>query len=196
MTREPSGYERALDLFEGVVVGVPENAWSLPSPCEGWTAGDLLGHVIGGQLEIIALVGREEPPDAADAPGRLVGPDPVASWRRARAACAAALTPEALATPIPFGGFGELPLRDLLDTYVLELLVHAWDLARAAGLPVRLDPDLVHRASATAQVIGTTMRKEGLLGPALTPPRGAGELTRLLAFLGRDEGSFPERASG
>lgn len=196
MTRDPSGYQRALDLFEGVVVGVPEDAWDLPSPCAAWSARDLLGHVIGGQLEIIALTGGEEAPDPVDDPGRLAWPDPVAAWLRARAACAAALTPEALATPIRFGGFGELPLRDLLDTYVLELLVHAWDLARAAGLPVRLDPDLVHRASATAQVIGTSMRKEGLIGPALTPPRGAGELTRLLAFLGRDESAFPEAPEG
>jgi uncharacterized protein (TIGR03086 family) len=195
MTRETGGYQRALDLFEGVVLSVPRDAWELPSPCAGWTARDLLGHVIDGQLEIIALAEGGRPPDAVADPGSLAGADPVASWRRARAACAAALTPRALATLIPFGGFGELPLRDLLDTYVLELLVHAWDLARAAGLPVRLDADLVHRASATAQVIGAGMREQGLIGPALTPPRGSGELTRLLAFLGRDESAFPEAAA-
>ena len=187
MTAEPSGYERALDLFEAVVVGVPADGWDSPSPCAGWSALDVIGHVIEGQREIIALASQEEPPAPVDEPGKLAGDDPLESWREARAECAASLTERALARPIPFGGFGELPLRDLLDTYVLELLVHAWDLAKANGQPVRLDGDLVHHAFNTAQVVGGSMRAEGLIGPALTPPHGANELTRLLAFLGRLE---------
>ncbi|GAA3210203.1 TIGR03086 family metal-binding protein [Actinocorallia longicatena] len=187
MTAEPSGYERALDLFEAVVRGVPCDGWDSPSPCAGWSARDVIGHVIEGQREIIALAAAEEPPAAVDEPGKLTGPDPLESWREARTQCAEALTEQALARPIPFGGFGELPLRDLLDTYVLELLVHAWDLARSNGQAVRLDGDLVHHAFNTAQVVGASMRSQGLIGPALVPPRGAGELTRLLAFLGRRE---------
>lgn len=197
MTREPSGYERALDLFEGVVSGVPADGWDRPSPCELWTARDVAGHVIGGQREIIALTVSADPPDAAEDPGQFASDDPLRAWKSARAECGAALTAEALARPIPFGGFGELPLRDLLDTYVLELLVHAWDLAQATGQDVSLDSDLVHRAFATAQVIGASMRAEGLIGPALIPPRGSDELTRLLAFLGRrpdDRVSDPQDA--
>lgn len=185
MSREPGGYVRALDLFEGVVAGVDAEGWEAPSPCTDWTARDVAGHVIGGQREILALARGVEPPDVADDPGSYAGPEPVLAWLRGRRECEAALTEEALLRPIPFGGLGELPLRDLLDTYVLELLVHAWDLAQATKQPVRLDPDLVHHAFATAQVVASTMRSEGLLGPALTPPQGADELTRLLAFLGR-----------
>jgi uncharacterized protein (TIGR03086 family) len=185
MSREPSGYARALDLFQSVVAGVDPEGWDAPSPCTEWTAREVAGHVIGGQREILALARGVQPPDVADDPGRYAGADPVTAWLEGRRECEAALTEEALLRPIPFGGLGELPLRDLLDTYVLELLVHAWDLAQATGQKVRLDSDLVHHAFATAQVVGSSMRSEGLLGPALTPPPGSNELTRLLAFLGR-----------
>ncbi|WP_460307080.1 TIGR03086 family metal-binding protein [Actinocorallia aurea] len=184
-SEEPGGLRRAQDLFEEAASAVPADAWGNPSPCAGWTARDVAGHVIAIQHEIVALTRGAVPPRAAESPGRFAGPDPLASWRSARAACTTALTPEALDRLIPFGGFGELPLRTLLDTYVLELLVHTWDLARAAAVPARLDPDLVHHALATAQVIAPALRREGHIAPPLTPPRGAGELPRLLASLGR-----------
>ncbi|GAB3664997.1 TIGR03086 family metal-binding protein [Actinocorallia lasiicapitis] len=187
MTAEPSGYERALDLFEAVVAGVPADGWDSASPCAGWTARDVIGHVIEGQREIIALARQEAPPAPVEEPAKLAGTHPMRSWREARTDCAAALTEQALARDIPFGGFGELPLHVLLDTYVLELLVHAWDLAATNDQPLTLDGDLVHHAFNTAQVVGNSMRAEGLIGPALTPPPGAGELTRLLAFLGREQ---------
>ncbi|MCP9956030.1 hypothetical protein [Actinomadura madurae] len=63
--------------------------------------------------------------------------------------------------------------------------MHAWDLAVATGQPSRLDPDLVHHAFATAQVLAAPLRAAGRLAPPLQAPRGADEQTRMLAFLGR-----------
>ncbi|GLZ06894.1 TIGR03086 family protein [Actinomadura sp. NBRC 104412] len=189
MAQKLGGYHRALDLFEGVVGGVPHDRWSSPSPCAGWSARDVTGHVIGGQYAIIALATGEEAPDADTEPGRFAAGDALLAWRTARKECDAALTPEALRRPIAFGGLGELPLGDFLGGYVLEPLVHAWDLARATGQPARLDPDLVHHAFATAQVVAADLRADGRLGPPLTPPPGATEQTRLLSFLGREPGT-------
>jgi uncharacterized protein (TIGR03086 family) len=177
------GFHRALDTFEGVLEAV--DRWDAPTPCAGWTARDVAGHVIGGQHELRALATGEPPPGIGRAPGRFAGTDVPQSWRAARKDCAAALTPEALRRPIPFGAMGEVPLGDLLDGYILELLIHSWDLARAAGVPCRLDPGLVHHTFATAHVLAPAMRAAGLLAPPLPAPPGADELTRLLAFLGR-----------
>ncbi len=185
MAQDLSGYHRALDLFEGLVAGVPGDGWDAPSPCEGWTARDVAGHVTGGQYLIMALAGGEPEPDASRDPARFVPGDVLMSWRTARKECAEVLTPRALSRPIPFGGFGELPLADYLAAYILEPLVHAWDLARATGQPARLDPDLVHHAFATAQVVAAPLRAAGHLAPPLPPPKGADEQTRMLAFLGR-----------
>ncbi|MDX6740293.1 TIGR03086 family metal-binding protein [Actinocorallia sp. A-T 12471] len=187
-TEEPGGFRRALDLFEEAASAVPADAWEAPSPCAGWTARDVAGHVIGIQHEIIALTRGETPPDVSHTPARFARPDPLTAWKSARAACQSSLTPEALNRLIPFPGFGDLPLRTLLDTYVLELIVHAWDLATAAALPLHPEPDLIHHALATAQVIAPALRRDGLIAPPRPTPRGAPELTRLLSTLGRNTG--------
>jgi uncharacterized protein (TIGR03086 family) len=185
MAQNLNGYHRALDLFEGLVAGVSPDGWDAPSPCEGWTARDVAGHVTGGQHMIRALATGVPRPDTNKDPARFVRDDVLLSWREARKECTAALTPDALTALIPFGSLGELPLQTFLEGYILEPLVHAWDLAQATAQPSRLDPDLVHHAFATAQVIAAPLRARGHLAPPLTPPKGASEQTRLLAFLGR-----------
>jgi uncharacterized protein (TIGR03083 family) len=41
------GFVRALEGFEAVLAGVAPGRWSAPSPCAGWSAADVAGHVIG-----------------------------------------------------------------------------------------------------------------------------------------------------
>ncbi|RKS67830.1 uncharacterized protein (TIGR03086 family) [Actinomadura pelletieri DSM 43383] len=185
MAQDLSGYHRSLDLFEDLVAGVPRDGWDAPSPCARWTARDVAGHVTGEQHLIRALAAGDPRPDVNDDPARFVPGDVLTCWRSARKECAAALTAEALRVLVPFGRLGELPLGDFLGGYILEPLVHAWDLAQATGQPSRLDPDLVHHAFATAHVIAAPLRARGHLAPPLPPPPGADEQTRLLAFLGR-----------
>lgn len=185
MARNLSGYRRTLDLFEGVVGGVAPDAWGAPSPCARWSARDVAGHVTGGQHMIRALAAGEPVPDVNADPARFSPGDALLAWRTARKECAAALTPEALGRPVPVGALGELPLGDFLEGYILEPLVHAWDLARATAQPERLDPDLVHHAFATAQLVAAPLRAAGHLAPPLPTRPGADEQTRLLAFLGR-----------
>jgi uncharacterized protein (TIGR03086 family) len=189
MTEEFTGYQRALDGLEAVLCVIPADGWDAPSPCPRWSVRDVTGHMIGGQHMIRDLAAGAPPENVNTAPGRFAGPDPVESWRAARKECAGALTPAALRRAIPFGELGEVPLRDFLDGYILEILVHTWDIAQATGQAAALDPDLVHHAFATARVIAGPLREAGLLGPERPVPRRADELTRLLAFMGRSPGS-------
>ncbi|WP_067468684.1 TIGR03086 family metal-binding protein [Actinomadura macra] len=185
MAQNLSGYHRALDLFESLVAGVPRDGWDAPTPCAPWTARDVAGHVTGGQHLIRALASGEPVPDITDDPVRFVPGDVLMAWRTARKECTASLTPGALKRLVPMGALGELPLGDFLGGYILEPLVHAWDLAVASDQPTRLDPDLVHHAFATAHLIAAPLRTAGHLAPPLPAPQGADEQTRLLAFLGR-----------
>lgn len=179
------GYRRALDRFERTLGDVTSDRWDAPSPCAAWTARDVCGHLTGGQHVIAALAEGRPPPEINADPGRFAGPDPAASWRAARTACAAMLTPAALSRKVPFGTLGQVPLEHYLGGHVLELLVHTWDLAQATGQAILLDGDLVHHAFATAHVIAPSLRPAGLLGPERPVRPGADERTRLLAFLGR-----------
>lgn len=129
----PERFVRALDGFEAVLVATPPNRWLSPSPCEGWCAVDVAGHVTAGLL-VIEMRAAGRPLPQADPDWREVaGEDPVASWRTVRARMTAELGPGALGRRIGLATGQEVTLREFLEEYPLELLVHTWDLARATG---------------------------------------------------------------
>jgi uncharacterized protein (TIGR03086 family) len=180
-----AGFVRELDGFETVLAGVPADRWDAPSPCAGWSAADVAGHVIGDLRSVEALAAGHQEADRPVHPGSAAGDDPVAAWRVARAEMMAALDPAGLARPVPLPWGGRLPLGEFLDWYPMEILVHTWDLAQATGQPAGLDEDLVHAALETARVFAPAFRDSGLVGPERAVPGDAGDLTRLLAILGR-----------
>ena len=175
----------ALDGFEAVLSAVPADRWSSPSPCKGWAAVDVAGHVTAGLLVVeMRAAGRplpEEDPDWRE----VAGADPVASWRAVRARMMAALTPEALDRTVPLA-FGDSTMRGWLEGYPLELLVHTWDLARATGQTVEFDADLVRSALVTAERMVPRGQEAGMVGAEVGVADGASEQARLLALFGRD----------
>jgi uncharacterized protein (TIGR03086 family) len=190
----PDGFVRALDGFEVVLSGVAPGRWSAPSPCVGWSAADVAGHVIGDLRAVEAYAARRYEGDRADDdPGSAAGDDPLAAWRMARADMMAALDPAALARPVPLP-WGQLPLGEFLDRYPMEILVHTWDLAQATGQAAVLDPGLVRDALEPARQFTPLARLSGLVGPECAVAEDADDLTRLLAVFGRrnpdDQGSL------
>jgi uncharacterized protein (TIGR03086 family) len=181
----PDEFVRALDGFEAVLAKVAPGRWSAPSPCAGWSAADVAGHVVGDLREVEAYATRRDTGDRADDdPGSAVGDDPLAAWRAARADMMAALDPAALARLVPLP-WGQVPLGEFLGRYPVEILVHTWDLAQATGQAVMLDPGLVRDALGPARQFALAGRLSGLVGPECAVAEDAGDLTRLLAILGR-----------
>ncbi|WP_211516977.1 maleylpyruvate isomerase family mycothiol-dependent enzyme [Geodermatophilus africanus] len=87
-------YLRALDRLGAVVDAVPAERWDAPTPCSGWSVRQLLGHVVDGQGQVLAMLAGEGPRAPVPEPealGLLAGPDPAGSWRRAHRAAVAAL---------------------------------------------------------------------------------------------------------
>ncbi len=67
-----------------------------------------------------------------------------------------------------------------------DMVWHGWDLARATGQDDTIDQDEVRNALAgVGSFDDAVLRQPGVLGPALDPPVGADDQTRLLAFMGR-----------
>ncbi|WP_448642696.1 TIGR03086 family metal-binding protein [Geodermatophilus sp. URMC 63] len=189
MTTVPDlpSHRRALHAVDDVVAAVPGDAWDRPSPCDGWTAADVLGHLATGQTALAGLAAgraRPTPGSAPEPPRHVLGADPAAGWRAARDASLAGLAAGDLRRPVTTPS-GTTTLADFLDRLaVVELLVHAWDLATAAGVDAALPADLV--VSATEQV----HRSAAVLrGPrryaAEVPWDGEHPVDRLVAFLGR-----------
>ena len=180
MTDIADRYRRLADTFAGAVAAVPEDQWSSPSPCEGWTARDVVRHVVDTQSMFLGSVGRE----VGDIPP--VDDDPLGAWKAATAVVQADLDDPARATAGYEGFFGPTTFEATVERFgCFDLLVHRWDLARAAGLDDRLDPDEVHRVLVDARLLGDALRGNGICGPEVAPAPGADEQDQLLAFLGR-----------
>ena len=116
----------------------------------------------------------------------VAGDDPVASWEAARAGLEAAAAPEGALDKVLATPFGEMPADAFLGIIVLDALTHSWDLARAAGVDDRLDPELVSVCFERIRPLDGAIRVPGFFGPARPAPEGADEQTQLMAFLGRE----------
>jgi len=181
-------YHRRADRFEALVVAVDGARWDDPSPCAEWRARDVVGHIVDMHAAMLRPAGRDlSPAPSAD-------DDPVAAFRAARADVTTVLADAALATSMCETPMGRMPLRDHIDGVVsVDLVLHGWDLARAAGLDGTIDPDEVERMWPTIQHIPDEMRIPGhfgpgvvVFGPEVPVPDDASKQDQLLGKIGRD----------
>jgi len=158
--------------------------WQSQSPCSDWDARGVLEHVIGFH-DVLLL----RPLDAK--PQRPRG-DPVGRWK----ATADALN-RLFGRPGLFDGVVDVPPVDnnppsqidavrLVPLLSLDVLVHTWDLARAAGHDVVLDPELCETSLRGLPVEETALSLTGMYDPPREVPADSGAQTKLLARLGRN----------
>jgi uncharacterized protein (TIGR03086 family) len=127
MTDISPRYLRAVNEFNRRVAAVPLDQWDAATPCEGWTARDVVGHVVSIYQRAIRRVGETEPPE-------VMLDHPRAAWETMRDAYLAMLaTPGTLERSIPTP-VGTMSLAELVDSFAMgDLVVHSWDLAHATG---------------------------------------------------------------
>jgi uncharacterized protein (TIGR03086 family) len=171
-------HRRACAGFARVAHQIPPDAWSAPTPCPQWTARDLVEHVIGfHEFLLLRPLGI-----------RVLRPrdDPAARWDASADALFAALAVDGVldrSTQLPGGG--ESTPRTMLPALTTDVLVHTWDLARAAGVSAALDQELCERAFRAAVVTGVG-RDAGMFGPEVAVAADASTTDKLIAFFGRD----------
>ncbi|WP_282792521.1 TIGR03086 family metal-binding protein [Streptomyces sp. CC224B] len=180
-------YGRAQEQFTRRVRAAGPDRWDAPTPCAEWTVRDLVRHLVTEQLWVPPLVRDgatvEAVGDAFD--GDPLGPDPVAAWDTAAAAARAAFSaPDALDRTVHLS-YGETAARAYCAQMTTDLVVHTWDLARAVGADERLPDDLVAAAAREVAPYAADLAGSDLFAPAVEPPPGADEQTRLLCLLGR-----------
>jgi uncharacterized protein (TIGR03086 family) len=174
-------YDKLAGEMAERIAAVPEDRWESPSPCEGWTARDVVSHLVDTPGLFFGLA--DEPPPTG---GPAVADDPAGAFAHVRAAVTAALKDPAVADKEYDGFAGRSTFAEGIDRFICaDLVVHGWDLARAAGLDERMDPDEVRRIHEGLKPMGDKMRGPGAFGPELEPPEGADEQAKLLCFLGR-----------
>lgn len=172
-----TAHRAATRQFDNRIRRVRDAQWDNVTPCDGWDVRRLVTHVVDGQWQAVALLTGEPAPPA--------GPDPVAGWEAAAAGAAAAWNaPGALDRDVvlPIGPVAA-PLH--LELRVVELTVHAWDLARAIGDDDDVPNDLAGVALGIVQRREEELTASGRFGTSLHTVMCADDLTELLARLGR-----------
>jgi uncharacterized protein (TIGR03086 family) len=176
--------ERFRDLaakFTRRVDAVPDDGWNSPSPCEDWTTRGVVGHMVGNCAIFLGLIDREMPP------GPSVDDHPRGAWANGRDAIQVALDDPAIATTAYEGRMGKGTFEQGVARFgFMDLVVHSWDVARAAGGDEKLDPADVHEMFEMAKPMDEMLRTPGVCGPKVEAPPGADEQTQFLAFMGRE----------
>jgi uncharacterized protein (TIGR03086 family) len=172
--------------FERVVRQLPADAWNRMTPSD-ITVRELVEHVVvGNRFTALLLAGVERDAARSMLTGNQLGDDPVAavveSARRQADAFAAAPPGQPVAGPK-----GEIPAAAFQRLRLVDLVVHAWDLLRAARLDETLDPQVVAGLMELVEPHLDDILAFGAYGagPSGTLPADASPQDRLLDWFGR-----------
>lgn len=152
--------------------------WDAPTPCEGWTARDLVEHVVSTGRDFLERHGL------AGAAGDT--PDPEKQWLEHERRVAELLSDPAVADREFAGYFGPSTLGETLaGFYGGDLIVHRWDLATSQGLDAELSEEDLAAVDAAMDGFGEQAYGPGLFAPPVPVPDGADLRRRVLARTGR-----------
>lgn len=170
----------ANDFSRRVEAAGGAGSWGRPSPCDEWTARDVVAHVIWVHRYFLELLDGEPGASASD-------DDVVQGWAGARTAVESALAdPDRSRRPLETP-FGTMPYEAFVGQFMsMDLLVHTWDLSRATGQDERLDADAVATYYEAFRPMDAKLRGPGFYKAKVTPAPGADLQTQFLCFLGRD----------
>jgi len=180
MTQVQDRYRVVSSGFDAAVRAVGPDRWEAQSPCEEWTARDIMAHVVQGhQSVVISIRGGEPEPLGPDE-------DPMRAWEAVSQAIDEITgDPEVMAREVD-GPTGRMAAGEIIGRFMtMDLLVHTWDLARTIGADEHLDEDSVRRAFEAMKPMDAMIRQPSVFGPKLEPPADADLQTEFLYFLGR-----------
>lgn len=176
MNEHAALYRKRADAFEALIRATDPSRWDDPSPVEGWTAGDVVAHVVDFSAQVVR-----------DRAGVVEGvrrfadfDDPAAAFRATRAVIERLLddpgTPPKVVTYLVWSLGFDLPQ-------------HGWDLAMATGQDATIAP-------AEVQLLWDSLtgdprswdwqRANGWYGPPVPVPDDAPLQDRVIGLLGRD----------
>ncbi len=176
-------HEEVAAAFSRIAEGTTD--WSAPTPVDGWTAIDVVDHLVSWFGGFLASGGIDLPA------GPPVADDPVAAWHHHASGVQALLDKrgdEEFTHPL----LGPGQLAATIDRfYTSDVFMHSWDLARATGRSPQLDEDFAAQMLEGMRPIEAMLRGSGQYGPAVPVPEDAPAVEQLMGFVGRDPAWSP-----
>lgn len=175
-------FRTVADPFTDVVTDLPADAWAQPSPCEGWSAADVVHHVITTQHDFLSQQGvLDQGIETASITG-----DPGGQWQAHQDRVAGLLADPAVAERTYDGAFGPTTIGATMSTFFgFDLIVHRWDVARAVGTDTRFTDDELKLLESSITGFGDHLYAEGICRPPVTVDPDASRQRRVLGLLGR-----------
>ncbi|MFC0249433.1 maleylpyruvate isomerase N-terminal domain-containing protein [Citricoccus parietis] len=175
MTSLAQTWDRHTEPLTRVVQDVSD--WDAASPCEGWTAADVLDHLMDTHRDFVTRHGREIP---------LVSGSPAEQWQHHAAALDALVRDEEFIGTVVETPFGDSTVGQvLLDFYGMDLIVHRWDLATSQGADHRLSDDELAEVDAAVDGYGAAAYGPGIFKDPVQVPEDADRQARVLGRTGR-----------
>ena len=185
MSANLRNYVKTIYALDAVVQRTPTEAWDKQSPCDAWTAREVLGHFMWGAQRLTAAAsGDATPPEKAEA--EVAGTDPKSNWAITRDALLAALDHQGALDRHFDGPFGPGRIDDFLGIHTTDGLLHAWDIAKTAGIDSHIPEDLAAACAAGLASFGDGIRRPGLFDAAVAVPESADPVTKFVAIAGRN----------
>lgn len=178
-------YVQSVYALDAVVNRVPAGTWDNASPCDGWTAREVLGHTIWGMKRVTSIATATEGP-AEQAEADVAGADPVATWQAARDTVLEALDqPGALQATFD-SPMGEMTLDTAVGMFHGDPLVHAWDIGQACGIEPAIPADLAAGVTQGIAAMGDALRSPGMFGAEVEVDADASAVDKMIAMTGRN----------
>lgn len=161
--------------------------WDAPAPVAGWTAADVVDHLISWSTGFLASVWQ--------APGADTSSDWATRFHVHSDGIQDLLDrPASADLYLSNPHIGEVAVPQAVDRfYSSDVFMHTWDLGRSAGIEVRLDPDECSAMLTGMVQAEEVLRASGQFGTAVPVADSASVQDRLMAFIGRDPAWRPPR---
>jgi uncharacterized protein (TIGR03086 family) len=183
MTENPFvKFDRAVAVADSVIAAVKQDQLGDPTPCTEWSVRQLINHVATGSLMFVSMVTGGPRPDRNQ---DQLGDDPLGAFRATVRDLRAAFSAEGALDRIYPTPFGDGPGAVLVNMRVIEMSIHAWDIAKATGQSTDLDPELAEWGLRSLRDAVPADRAGSPFGTEQPAPEGATAADRLAAFAGR-----------
>ena len=182
MSQNSRNFVQAVNAFDAVVQRTPGSAWQNATPCDGWSASDLLAHqcaILNG-VAAVASTGQM----AAPTPPEDMS-DPQAAWRESRDNVLVSLDRQGvLAQQGPFW-FNSATVDDMVGIVMWDAVAHTWDLAQAVGQDHALDDGLLQASYDVVAPMSDMLVESGRTVAVIDVAADAPILDRYLGLVGR-----------
>jgi uncharacterized protein (TIGR03086 family) len=179
-------FEVALATATTFIDQIEPDDYQRSTPNSEWNVRRLAGHLLYELCWVRDMVAGKTIDEVGTAyDGDLLGNAPAANWHASAESARVAVQAANLKSTVHTSA-GDIPVEEYLMQISLDLLVHAWDLAKGLDVTIQLDPAACKAVYEYITPHAASWQEGGFFARPVTVPKNADVQTKLIALTGRD----------